>query len=105
MSVDVDSIKQSFPEFNLGIQDNDDDNIAQDVLIATKIDEAEGMIDRSIFQSPTNADSAVKYLTAHLLALAPSAVNLRLVKKDGSTLYYLTYERLTKRAAFGYRVP
>lgn len=91
-------IYASFPVFNLG-------NAGQDAIVDAKLAEAKGQVDYAVFQNPVNADTCVKYLTAHMLALDPSAVNLRLVKKDGSTIYWQTYDRIARANSFGFRVP
>ena len=81
-------------------------NIAQDALVDAKLIEGKGQVDYAVFQNSVNADSAVKYKTAHLLALSPSAVNLRLVKKDGSTIYQKFYDDLVYANGWGAnRVP
>lgn len=103
MAVTLSSFKAEFPDFNL---DDDGTEIAtaQDALITAKLAEAEGMVDRGVFQTTTNADSAVSYLAAHLLACSPSGINARLVKdKKGSpqTLYWPTYLRLIRAATVG----
>ena len=105
MALDADDIKESFPEFDLDSDVETPPNTDQDSVITAKLAEAESMVDRTVFPSEANADSCVKYLTAHLLALSPAAVNLRLVRKDGSTLYYMQYERLARRAGAGFLVP
>jgi len=96
--VTVSQIKASFPELELS-------DAGQDALIAVKLAEAQNAVDYSIFEDVDNADSCVKYLTAHLMALAPSGIKARLAKSNGETLYYQTYRRLLQAAAFGFRVP
>lgn len=96
-------IYASFPEFNLAPGGT---NATQDALVDAKLVEAKGRVDYAVFQNSVNADSAVKYLTAHLLALSPSAVNLRLVKKDGSTIYKGLFDALIYANGWGAcRVP
>jgi hypothetical protein len=101
MAVTLAAFKLTFPEFNL---DGDADATIpaiQDALITAKLAEAEGQIDRGVFQTETNADSAVKYLAAHLLACSPSGINARLVKDkkgDPRTLYHPTYVKLITAA-------
>ncbi len=80
-------------------------NPDQDTLVATKLAIAQGAVDYEIFENPVNADSCVKYLTARLIALSPSGLNMKLSSKDGSTIYDDDYRRLAQAASFGYRVP
>ena len=103
MAVTKDDVYESFPEFDLSV--DSEANADQDSLVDAKIAEAETQIARSKYPSDEQADVSVKYLTAHLLALSPAAQNLRLVRKDGSTLYWLQYERLARRAGLGLIVP
>lgn len=99
MAVTITDIKTTFPEFDLGTP-------AADALITAKLAEAVAQVDVSLFQNSVNADSAIKYLTAHLMALTPGGLNMKLVKAgEEDTLYYPTYKRLIRVAAFGYRVP
>ncbi len=98
MAVSIDDVKASFPEFDLGTD-------PQNALITAKLAEAAAQVDASLFQNSVNADSAVKYLCAHLLALSPAGINARLAKIGDSTIYYSTYQRLIRAAAAGYRVP
>lgn len=97
MAVTLSSFKAAFPEFDLGT------DAEHDALVTAKLAEAEGMVDRSVFKDPAqkNADSAVSYLTAHLLACSPSGINARLAKdKKGEpqTLYWPTYKRIVRSA-------
>lgn len=104
MAVTLANIKGSFPEFALTQVDGTTPDTAQDALITAKIAEAEAQVDRTIFANTANADVAIKYLTAHLLALSPTAVDARLLKKDGTTIYWPTFVRVSRAASFGYRV-
>lgn len=100
MALDVAAIRASFPGFAL----SGPAQAAGDSLIATKLVEAEASIDRGLFASELLADAAVKYKTAHLLALEPGARAMKLVSADGSTLYEKTYKSAIRIAAMGYRV-
>ncbi len=100
MAVSVSDIKVTFPEFDLG-----DGNDTQNALIAAKLAEAQGRVDYACFQTVGNADTCVKYLTARLIALSPTGLNMKLSAKDGSTIYDETYFTLRAAAAFGFRVP
>lgn len=97
MAVVLADIYASFPEFVLS------PNI--DVLVSAKLAEAQAQVDYSLFENSVNADSAVKYLTARLIALSPAGLNMKLSEKDGGTIYDATYMRLIRAAAAGYRVP
>jgi len=90
-------IYASFPEFALSL------NI--DALVTAKLTEAKAQVDYSLFENTVNADTAVKYLTARLLALSPAGLNMKLSGRDGATIYDATYMRVLRAAAFGYRVP
>ena len=77
---------------------------AADALITLKLAEAIAQIDTSLFELATNADSAVKYLTAHLLALSPAGMNMKLTKAGTQdTIYWATYVRLVRAASAGFR--
>lgn len=99
MSVDVSSFKARFPEFDLGV------DATQDALITAVLAEAEGSVDRSLFQSSTNADTAVKYRAAHLLACSPAGMKLKLVGKDGMSGYEREFQRQIIAVTTGHRVP
>ncbi len=98
-------IAATFPEFDL----RDDANVpiaAQLTLIGLKLAEAEGQVDRTVFQKAVNADTVVKYLTAHLLAISPSGIAARLSKDGKQSIYWDTFERLAQAATcLGFRVP
>jgi hypothetical protein len=91
MAVTATTFKAAFPEFAV---DSD-----VDALIVEKLAEAEGMVDRALFQLAKNADSAVSYCAAHHLAISPAGINARLSKGDGKTLYWETYKRLMRTGA------
>lgn len=94
MAVTATSFKAAYPEFDLGVDSE------HDALIAAKLAEAEGRVDRAIFTA-TNADSAVMALTAHLLACSPSGINARLAKdKKGEvqSLYLPNFKALARAA-------
>lgn len=96
MAVTLSSFKASFPEFDLGT------DAAHDALVTAKLAEAEGMVDRTLFQSTTQADSCVSYCAAHLLACSPGGINARLAKDkkgDVQTLYWPTYQQLKRLGA------
>ncbi len=104
MTVALADIYASFPELDLSVDDVP--NTDQDALVNAKLAEATAQVDTSIFQSSTNADSAIKYLTAHLIALSPAGLNMKLAKLGTQdTVYWPTYQRLARAASFGYRVP
>lgn len=98
--VTVQDLKDSFPEFDLG-----PGNDVQNTLLAVKLAEAETLIDRSLFATVTQADTAIKYQTAQLVALSPAGMNAKLANKDGSTIYDRTLVFVTRAATFGFRVP
>lgn len=103
MAVTLETFKAAFPEFDLdgesGLTEEEID--AHDALVTAKIAEAEAMLDRTVFPSTENADAAISYKAAHLLALSPSGINARLVKDkkgDPRTLYKPTLDTLVKGA-------
>jgi hypothetical protein len=101
MAVTTSSFKLAFPEFDLDGTVTAEEATIHNALITAKLAEAEGMVDRTVFQNLTNADSAVAYMAAHLLACSPSGINARLVKDkkgDPRTLYWPTYLRLIRAA-------
>lgn len=52
-----------------------------------------------------SANDAHGFLTAHFMALSPFGQNARLVSKNGTTLYWASYEELRAAATCGIRVP
>lgn len=97
MAVTRADIKTAFPEFALT-------NGSTDTLIDQKLASAEAQLDRTIFVDSTQADEAIKLLTAHLLALSPSGINARLATKDGKSIYWPEYRRIVSGATAGFRV-
>jgi hypothetical protein len=98
VAVTLSSFKAAFPEFDLAGEEADVVT-TQNALITAKLVEAEGMIDRAIFQTVANADNAVSYLAAHLLACSPSGINARLAKDkkgEAQSLYWPTYIKLVR---------
>lgn len=89
MAVTVADIKASFPELVS----------AKDPLITVKLGEAQSRVDYSVFGA--SGDMAVKYLTAHLLAISPFGSSARLANKDGSSTYQAIYDGLMTTAACG----
>lgn len=81
MTVTVDQIKAEFPEFV-----NTDS-----ALIGFRLADAERMVDRAVFGDLT--DDAIKYLTGHLIALAPHGEPARLVESQEPGGATTTYER------------
>lgn len=84
-------IKASFPELVS----------AGDPLITAKLAEAITQVDYSVYTPAAAGDMAVRYLTAHLLALSPFGNSARLANKDGSSTYETMYLRLQRQAACG----
>jgi hypothetical protein len=95
-------------------------NAAQDAKVEAAMGMAELQTDRSLFPSTTlssgsfaglsQADVCIMYLTAHLLARDPSAMNARLQKSrgdeklyTGEDVYWPVYERLARAATSGFR--
>lgn len=83
-------------------------NAAQDAKVDAAIAGAETQTDRTIFVTTAKADECIMYLTAHLLARDPSAVNMRLQKSrgddnlvTGEDIYESTWMRLARSAAGG----
>jgi hypothetical protein len=94
-----------FPEFDLTDRSGSSPvaNTAQDTLVDATIAGAEAQTDRTLFVSVAQADECVKYLTAHLLARSPAAMNLRLQKSrgddnlhTGEDVYWPVYARLAR---------
>lgn len=81
MTVTVDQIKAEFPEFA-----NTDSG-----LIGHKLADAERLVDQGAFG--VHHDDAVKYLTCHLIALAPHGEPARLVESQEPGGATTTYER------------
>lgn len=79
MPVTVESIKAEFPEFAH----------TSPVVIAAKIADATGTLHELSF-APTRYAQALKYQTAHLIALSPSGefARLKAPDADGATTIY-----------------
>lgn len=108
MAVDLTSFKARFPEFSQDDATESGVTAQQDALITAALAEAEGRVDRSLFQNPVNADTAVKLLTAHLLACSPSGLQLKLAKSSGGKLqssYGDLFTDVIRTVTIGYRVP
>lgn len=108
MALVLATVYNRFPVFDL--TDGVTPNTAQDALVTAALAGAEAQIDRTVFATTTLADEAVLYLTAHLLARDPSAVNARMQKSrgddrlyTGEDVYWPVYERLARAAASGFR--
>lgn len=88
MTVTVDQIKAEFPEFAQ----------TDAVLIGYKIDDATRLVSTDLGD---RYDDAVKYLTCHLIALAPHGEFARLVESQepgGASTTYERYYRLILRS-------
>jgi hypothetical protein len=89
------SFVQEFPEFFNAIE-------KYPGLVDAKLAEASRRIASKVWGEKT--DDGIKYLAAHLLALSPYGQGMRLVAKDGGTVYQETYERLKREVAAGPRL-
>jgi hypothetical protein len=92
MAVTAESFKLAHPEFA-----NADDD-----LVELKIADAEDLCPSAVWGD--FADSGVRFRTARALALLPASRDLRLVNKDGSTVYDADLARLVLTVASGGRV-
>lgn len=85
-------------------------NAAQDAKVDANIAGAEVQTDRTLFPTVLAADECIMYLTAHLLACDPSAMNARLQKSRGNDnlhtsedIYWKEYLRLARGVSSGFR--
>lgn len=92
MSVKRADFLARFPEFEP----------ASKAMIEAALDEAVRNVDVEIFGSKT--DDAVRWKTAHLLAVSPFGQQARLMSKDGSTTYEVRFWALAKSMTPGFRV-
>lgn len=90
MAVTATSFKARFEEFSRAVSKGD---LTNDVITAF-ISAAEVELSSSSFGS--KYDEAVLYQAAHLLALSPYGLQMRLVNKEGRTTYGDRVERLAK---------
>lgn len=85
-------------------------NARQDALVTATLAGAEAQTDRTVFPSEANADEAVMYLAAHMLARSPMGMNMRRQAatgdkdQQGDDEYWKTYRRIAHAATSGYRV-
>ena len=97
MAVTLTTFRARYPEFDPSTPD-----AALDALIQACINDAEEMVDRSLYG--TKADMAVKAYAAHLVATNPLGEYARLVSDDGRTTYLTHYESARKTVGAGCRV-
>ncbi len=92
MAVDRDNFCARFPEFEP----------ATEPMIRTAIAEAVNNVDVDVFKTKT--DEAVRWKTAHLLAISPFGQQARMVSKEGGTTYGEQFMKLARSVTPGFRV-
>lgn len=92
MAVDRRSFLARFPEFEP----------ASIAMIEGALVDARSNVDGAVFGTKT--DEAVRWKTAHLLAITPFGQQARLVSKDGSTTYGEYFMQLVRSVTPGFRV-
>lgn len=92
MAVDRRSFLARFPEFEP----------ASIAMIEGALVDARSNVDDGVFGTKT--DEAVRWKTAHLLAITPFGQQARLVSKDGSTTYGEYFMQLARSVTPGFRV-
>lgn len=90
MALTLKDFLKSFPEFDEVSHDERD-------LVLAKLAEAESLIDRSVYAS--NADTAVKYMAAHLIAISPCGQSAGLSGEHGTSAYRPLLKHLKRTAA------